>query len=309
MKKTEKLDVLENWYQVVDWYIRPHDGGKVYSDIKKFEGLNELEDYRNSGVYHMADIPYSVKEINPESYEEDPYLAFAKAYSDAVYSSVKEGNIFLAVGSYCTHVPSILGGIQRAVGREKKIGVIWLDAHADNYICETTKETCLRLIGVPMSVFLGKTMPEWQEAAGLILPIEGEYVLAADIRYRDEETDCNLNDSKVHLVTQTEFQNAVAWREKVNELSERTDAIFLHVDADILHHSYLPAYEYDVKNGNNLDIVLNNIKAVMDTGKVLGASVMCVGFENKEDRLRDVNNMNGIRLVSGVLRNWKEQPD
>lgn len=111
------------------------------------------------------------------------------------------------------------------------------------------------------------------------------------------------------MVPQEAFRNPEVWAEKIAEFARNTDVIFLHVDADILHHDYLPAYEYDVVNGNPLETVSQNIKTVMETGKVIAASVMCIGFENQPDRLRDVNNMNGIRLVSSVLGNWKYQPD
>ena len=92
-------------------------------------------------------------------------------------------------------------------------------------------------------------------------------------------------------------------------MAERVDALFLHIDADILHHDYLPAYEYDVVNGNPLEIVRENICAVVQTGMLVGATVMCVGFEHKPDRDRDVNNINGIRLVSTILSNWTQMPD
>lgn len=310
MKKIKRLDIIENDYQIVDWYILPHENkSKVFSNIRKFEGMNELEDYKISGVYKMAEVPHFIKKINPYQYEEEPYLAFAKAYSDSVYKSIKEGNVFLATGSYCTHIPSILGGIRRAVGTDSKIGVIWIDAHADNHIVEDTSEDRLRLLGVPMAVFLGQTLPEWRIKAGLEPPIQGSDIIASDIRYLDDETKRNLVNSNVNVINQKEFNNLAIWEEEVNKLSQKVDYLYVHIDADILNHEYLPAYEYNVINGNKLEPVISNIAAIMKTGKVIGVSVMCIGFENQPDRLRDVNNMNGIRLVSAVLRHWKNQPE
>ena len=310
MKKIQHLDIIENWYQVVNWYIEPmKDPGKVYSDIRPFQGMNELQDYHDSGVYTNANVPYHISRIDPEKYEGEPYLAFAQAYSDLVCESVRKGNIHLATESYCTHIPSILGGIRRALGPDTRIGVIWLDAHADNCIPGQQLHEKLRLIGVPMAVLAGQAMPRWQKICGLVPPIQGEHILASDIRYYDAETEQNLTQAGALVVPQEAFRNPEVWAEKIVEFARNTDVIFLHVDADILHHDYLPAYEYDVVDGNPLETVSQNIKTVMDTGKIIGASVMCIGFENQPDRLRDVNNMNGIRLVSSVLGNWKYQPD
>lgn len=310
MKRIQHLDIIENWYQVVNWYIEPlNDPCKVYSDISLFQGMNELQDYRNSGVYSKADVPYSISCVNPEKYEVEPYLAFAQAYSDLVFESVRQGNVQLCVGSYCTHIPSILGGIRRALGADKKIGLIWLDAHADNCIPEQQIHHKIRLIGVPMAVLSGQTMPQWQLKCGLIPPISGEHILASDIRCFDSETEHNITQIGAHVVPQESFRNHKVWVQKIAAFVRETDAVFLHVDADILHHDYLPAYEYDVINGNSLETVQENIKVIMETGKVIGASVMCIGFENQPDRLRDVNNMNGIRLVSSILSNWKYQPE
>lgn len=310
MKKIHHLDIIENWYQVVNWYVEPlKDPCKVYSDISLFQGMNELPDYHNSGVYSKADVPYSISCVDPQKYEGEAYLAFAQAYSDLVFKSVCKGNVHLAVGSYCTHIPSILGGIRRALGANKKIGLIWLDAHADNCIPEQKIHKKLRLIGVPMAVLSGQTMPQWQQKCGLIPPISGEHILASDIRYFDPETQQNITQVGAYVVPQEDFHNPQIWAEKITTFVQQTDAVFLHVDADILHHDYLPAYEYNVINGNPLETVQNNIKTIMKTGKVIGASVMCIGFENQPDRLRDVNNMNGIRLVSSILSNWKYQPE
>lgn len=310
MKQIQHLDIIENWYQVVNWYVEPlKDPSKVYSDITPFQGMNELQDYQDSGVYTRAGVPYSTFRVDPEQYESAPYLAFAQSYSDLVCESVRRGNVHLAAGSYCTHIPSVLGGIRRALGPDKKIGVIWLDAHADNCIPEQQLHKKLRLIGVPMAVLAGQTMPQWQMQCGLVPPIRGEHILASDIRYFDTETEKNLAAVGAHVVPQDRFRDHHAWAEAVNAFVLKTDAVFLHVDADILHHDYLPAYEYDVVNGNALKTVQDNIKTVMETGKVIGASVMCVGFEDQPDRLRDVNNMNGIRLLSSLLSNWKYQPD
>lgn len=305
----KNLDVIENYYQVVDWYVEPQKGYEsTFSNIRPFEGMNELSDYRDSGVYGMAGVPYSIQQVDPHRFPgEEPYLAFARDYSERVCQSVRTGRGFLCTGSYCTHIPSILGGIRRALPG-KKIGVVWIDAHADNHIVENTEIKKLRLLGVPMSTFLGQTYPQWRKAAGLEPPIQGEDVIAGDIRYFSEESDRNLRDKKVCVVSQEEFRRPDIWKKKVNALAERVDAVFMHVDGDILHHSYLPAYEYDVVNGNELSVVRENIGAVAATGKMIGATVMCIGFENKPDRERDVNNMNGIRLISSILQNWKKMP-
>lgn len=310
-KKLQCLTVIENDYQVVDWYVEPRRGyDSTFSNIRRFEGMSELADYHESGVYHMAGVPFEIRKIDPYRYEQkEPYIAFAKDYSDQVCDSLKSGDAFLATGSYCTHIPSILGGIRRAVGPDKKIGVIWMDAHADNCIVEDTEVEKLRLLGVPMSTFVGQTYPEWREEVGLIPPVDGADTLAGDLRYFDEESNRNLRSAGVQTINPKEFRQAGLWKQAVEDLAQRVDVLFMHVDADILHHDYLPAYEYDVVNGNPLEIVKENIRAVVQTGKLIGATVMCIGFENQPDRLRDVNNMNGIRLVSTILSNWKQMPD
>ncbi len=310
-KKLENLTVIENDFQVVNWYVEPPKGcGSTVSDIKLFEGMSELQDYHESGVYQTAGVPFEIQKIDPYRYEgKEPYIAFAKDYSDKVYGSIAAGNGFLATGSYCTHIPSILGGIRRVVGADKKIGVIWLDAHADNYIVEETNEEKLRLLGVPMSTFLGQTYEDWQREVGLVPPIAGEDTLASDLRDCDEESRSYLERAHVQAVNQENFCKADCWKKAVSDLAERVDVLFMHVDADILYPEYLPAYEYEVVGGNPMETVRENIAAVAKTGKLIGATVMCIGFENKPDRKRDVNNINGIRLVSAILRNWKEMPD
>ncbi len=308
--KLKQITIIENDYQVVDWYVIPQQGiDHTYSNIRRFPEMNELQDYQESGVYHMAEVPFTVQKIDPYRYpDQEPYLAFGKDYSQIVYETLQKKIPFLCTGSYCTHVPSILGGIRRAVGN-KKIGVVWMDAHTDNHIVETTKAEKLRLLGVPLSTLLGQTYQNWAKEVGLEPFIRGEDSIAGDVRYLDEESKENAQLAHITIIGKEDFNHPEIWKKAVNDLAQRVDVLFLHIDADILHHDYLPAYEYDVLNGNSIEIVKQNIASVAMTGKLIGATVMCIGFENKSDRDRDVNNMNGIRLVSSVLRNWKEIPE
>lgn len=67
MSKVSFLDVIENTYQVVDWYVEPDKGYKsVFSNIREFPGMNELGDYEDSGVYLKAGVPYNIERINPD---------------------------------------------------------------------------------------------------------------------------------------------------------------------------------------------------------------------------------------------------
>lgn len=307
MGKLQMVDIIENPFQVVDWYAQNTDKGiEVISDIREYQGHNELEDYRNSGVYHMAQVPFSIYRVSPITENGvTPFQAMTESYSDCVCKSILNGHCHLVVGSYCSMIPPVLGGIQRAVGQDKEIGIVWMDAHADNQSVEGRENARVPLVAVPTAVFTGRTMECWRKKTGLITPIKDENILAGDIRSVSPESAINLKNCKWNIVKQRDFQNTKYWKSQVQKLAEKVDMIFLHIDADILDLEYIPAYDYELSKGNSIEVVTENIKAVMETQKVIGASVMCFAFENQPLRKQDVNTMNGIRIISSILRNWK----
>lgn len=304
----EKLIVLECDYVYSGWCIDTKTK-KIQSTIKPFTQRKATDDYQLCGVYRTANIPYEIKKVTGDKYiEEKPYQAIPHAFSDLVCDALMDGNKVLISSGYCVYAPSIVGGIQRAIGENKKIGIVWIDAHADNVIVENTSEESVILVGVPLSTIMGQTMDMWRkESCGLAIPIHEENILVSDARCSDEECKRNLRHTKATWLNEEEFDDVQCWKKHIEELAQRVEVIFLMVDADILESKYIPAYDYELTGGHDVHNVMRNIEIVMQTNKVIAFASFCVDFD-KYDSGGDTTYLNGMKIIASGLSSWKKRP-
>ncbi len=72
-----------------------------------------------------------------------PMRNILKAFLTPAMKRLPSGSGLAVAGGFCTYLPGIVGGIQRALGKGKKLGIVYLDAHADIETPEMTRLTYL----------------------------------------------------------------------------------------------------------------------------------------------------------------------
>ncbi|MBQ4425862.1 MAG: arginase family protein [Lachnospiraceae bacterium] len=310
MNKIQGLSVIECGYCDNGWSVDFSSGVPVYrSSLKPFQKPRETEFFHRSGLYGEAGVPAEIHEINYDRYSQyEPYEGVHREYSDLVTDAVKKGHVVLAVGGYCNYAPAIAGGIRRALGKDKKIGLVWIDAHADCRIAETAGAP-VRFVSFPLSTMVGLTMPDFRsDICGLTVPLCGNDVLASDLRIMDEPTAANVEKAGIIVLDGSVFEKEAEWTKKVNELAERVDAIYLSVDADILKFEHIPSYIKRVPFGHDVDVVCRNVGAVMRTGKVLAFSLFCFNFDLYENG-GETTFLTEQAIIKAGLENWKQKPE
>lgn len=308
MKEPNGLSVIECRYRESFWHVDVKDGGfEVIDPIEEYQQRRDVDLFRLCGVYSKLGVPAEVSEIEYENYSNyKPYEGVLMNYSDLVYEGIRKGNAILVSTGYCMYAPAIAGGIQRAIGTDKKIGVVWIDAHADNRIVEESKST--RFVGIPVSSMVGQTFSEWRRnACGLEVPLDGKNILASDIRICDEPCLRNMLDAEIVHLTAADFENEIIWKKAVNSLAERVDAIYMSVDMDILRNDFTPAYIKNVPGGHTVDTVMRNVRAVMETDKVIAFSVFCADFDRYEQQ-GEWTYLNAMKIIAAGLESWKNIP-
>ena len=303
---SSRLQVLEYPYCYGAWRLDPADHSRVTAEKVTFSGRRSVEDYRLCGVYGKMGCPYTIEEITgDETPELELWQSVPLGFAKACERAAREGKKILVSSGYCAFAPAILGGLQRALGPEKTVGVVWMDAHCDNLIVEQTQRTDLRFVSFPLSVIAGQTMEKWRKEACLLeRPCSGETILVGDGHCSGPEGLENLQRAGIVRAAPQAFACAEQWDEKVEQLAQRVDAIFLMVDVDILQSRYIPAYFRREPGGHTMETVTRNIASVMKTGKVAAFACFCVDFD-KYDQGGDVTYLNGMRLIGTALEAWE----
>lgn len=309
MSEIRKLKIIECKYCYNVWQVQMKDGVPVFSSsLKEFSQRRDVELYHLCGLYHTAGVPFEIHQIDYGNYHTcEPYVGITRSFSDAVFKGIKENKAVLVAGGYCNYAPAIAGGLQRAIGEDKEIGLIWIDAHSDNQIVEDFNEP-IRLVGVPISSIVGQTLPQYrQKVCGLNRPLKGHNIIISDARITLDDEETNMKSANIVRLNRNDFDNPNIWKTAVNDLADRVDVIYLSVDVDILKPQYLPAYETFEPGGHDIETVMNNISTVMDTGKVCVFSMFCVDFDHYE-RGGEYTYLNGMKLIASGLQSWKRTP-
>mgnify|MGYP002584475639 CR=1 FL=1 len=319
-KKLESLKIIEIPYSDVNWHTVPgHPEIPVFSDVHPTPETRELYDYRLCGVYHTANVPFELSTIKypydkyPEGTDPTIYKTFSRLISKEVEDGIKSGKCVAVVGGNCAHAVPISGGIQRALGEDAKVGLIWLDGHGDMNTPETTFSGILG--GQPLATCCGLCHSDWAQDCGLIKPYDTENIILSDDRDPSPDTSrevINIKKTNMVRLSTVEFCNSETWKKSVDDLAARVDAIYFHIDGDILDASFVPSHASRISHGPSLKKLLENIKTVMDTGKVLVFAAVSFYFDYgplDEDVVRldqDITTLNGMRTVGTCFANWEK---
>ena len=147
------------------------------------EGKEYPDDFGHSMSYTdfytkvRAGEPSTTSMINAEAYEE-----YFKSFSDASYEALASGSGLVVAGGFCTYLPGIVGGIQRALGKGKKLGIVYLDAHADIETPEMTRSHIVA--GLPVASIVGIGLKEWYDVCGITEPVDSENFILTDYHAR-----------------------------------------------------------------------------------------------------------------------------
>jgi arginase len=263
-----------------------------------------LDAYAASGVYDEAGVSIDVVEprFPGQRSEDEPENIglLCGRIADAVSMARREGRAVLMTGGDCTHATGVLGGLQDAHGIDARIGLVWFDAHGDFNTPKTTLTGSLG--GMPVAVCAGLAFPRWRELAHVAAPLPTDRILLVDVRNLDPAEEQLIRATDAAIVAPAPGFPGKDLQRSVTALADRCDALYLHIDSDILDEAYTPNHGTKEPNGPDMEQVLAAIEAVMATGKVVAFAVVSVYGEGEGCY---VSVSSGVELIRGGLKSWR----
>jgi arginase len=202
----------------------------------------------------------------------DCIIPMGRRVAGMVATSVQTGNFPLVLGG--DHSLSV--GSIRGAARHKKLGVIWLDAHADFNTHETTPSGNIH--GMPLAALCGLGDPRltalWDESPPVIDPSRVAIIGARDLDAGEKD---NLRSAGVLVLgmEQVDRMGMVAATEKALErVSRDTDGIYLSIDLDAIDPRFAPGVGTPVPGGLTFREAHLACEVVAETGKLVGMDVV-----------------------------------
>jgi arginase len=263
-----------------------------------------LDAYASSGAYAAAGAPFDIDEptIAPERLSGDAAEDLGRLTGEiarAVAVARRAGSTILMTGGDCTHVTGIVGGLQDAHGSASRLGLVWFDAHGDFNTPRTSLSGMLG--GMPVAVCAGLAHPQWREGSHMSSPLPTNRIVLVDVRNLDEAEAALIRATDAAIAAPAPGFAGEPLETAIGRLSEQCDAIYLHIDADILDETLVPSHGTKEPGGPNIEQTVSAIDTVMATGKVVALSL--VSIYNQGDT-GAISMKSGIDLLRGGLQSW-----
>ncbi len=263
---------------------------------------------RYSHLQHkLEDLGYTVQDIgnvevpiaemcsitNPKLKYIDCIIPMSRRVAGAVATSVQGERFPLVLGG--DHSLSI--GSVRGAARNKKIGVIWIDAHADFNTAETTPSGNIH--GMSLAILAGLGDPSlvqlWDEPLPVIDPKKIAIIGARDL---DSGEKVNLQNAGAMVLgmEQIDRYGMVAMVEKaIEHVTRDVDGIWLSLDLDALDPQHAPGVGTPVPAGLTQREAHLACELIAETGKLIGMDLVEV------NPILDVQNQTASLAVEFAL--------
>lgn len=233
----------------------------------------------------------------------DCIIPMGRRVAGAVATSIQGGRFPLVIGG--DHSLSV--GSIRGAAKHKKLGVIWVDAHADFNSPETTPSGNIH--GMPLAALCGLGDPRlvslWEETPPVVDPKRVAIIGARDL---DPGEKRNLREVGVMVQSMEQidrFGMVTALEKAIECVSQDTDGIYLSFDMDALDPRHAPGVGTPVPGGLTYREAHLACEVVAETKKLIGMDLVEV------NPILDVQNqtaMLGVEFIRSALgsRIWKE---
>ena len=214
-------------------------------------------------------------------------------FRGAVATSIQGGRFPLVLGG--DH--SLSAGSIRGAAKHKKLGVIWVDAHADFNTAETTPSGNIH--GMPLAALCGLGDPRlvclWEDETAPALDPRRVAVIGARDLDPGEKRNLREADVMVQSMEQIDRIGMVAALEKaIDRVSRDVDGIYLSLDMDALDPRHAPGVGTPVPGGLTYREAHLACEVVAETGRLIGMDLVEV------NPILDVQNQTAILAVEFI---------
>src|SRR3989442_6223763 len=268
-----------------------------YLEQGGIQGLLEQQGYRVKPVSTVALTPEEQK-----AYGEWNRLGLANEHlARIIPADRKEG--FLPVGllANCSALMGMLGGLQRSgpTSRPLRVGLVFIDAHADFNTPETTLSGMLG--GMPGAVSAGMCLTRLRLKSGLDPALPERHIVLAGARDLDPLEQDLLDRSAVERLSVEDIKTRSAGRPPpMKRLEGLTDVIYVHVDMDVLDPPEVAGHPLTVPGGpTSLELAA----ALTEMFRSAKAAAFGVASTPSGDQDRDGKSRQGAyNLIPGALK-------
>ncbi|MGH2587948.1 MAG: arginase family protein [Dehalococcoidia bacterium] len=216
--------------------------------------------------------------------------------ADAVMALRQRRSFPLALLGDCNGALGMIAGLQRAGAR--RLGMVWFDAHADFNTPETTLSGMLG--GMPVAVAAGLCLQRLRQGAGIDPPLDTDRIVLVAARDIDPLEQDLVDEHRLVCVDTASLKgDRRQLHEVIERLIEACDAVYVHIDLDVLDPEDAPGMNLPVSGGPTADELAAAIELCLsfDRSAALGIASYNVWKDEQNRTLSGV-----YRVIAGAVR-------
>ena len=242
------------------------------------------------GTVTIIDVPA------PFPTEVGTSFAVYRSLAKRVATAVRRGEHPLVLAGNCGSALGTVSGIQAGTPNDSRVGVIWLDAHADFNTPDTT--TTGFLDGTVLAALTGRGWNAMTAAIPGFRPVPDEDVILVGARDIDPAEERLLAASGVTRVEASRIRAdgvAAALDAALTALARHVSRVYLHIDLDVHDPSAAQANQYPVPNGLTPNDVRELVGVVAQRFEI-AATALTAYDPSYDDRMLTV----GLELIDVI---------
>jgi arginase len=227
--------------------------------------------------------------------------------AEAVRKAREQVDLIVGLEANCNGLLGMLAGLKfDAAGQTRRVGLVFIDAHGDFNTPETTLSGMLG--GMPVAVAAGHALTNLRRTAGLLEPLPIEDILWAGVRDLDPLEAERFDEYQVRRVSVDDLRTrSSALGDAMASLAEQVEAIYVHVDMDVLDPAEVPGHSLAVEGGPTSRELADAIALMFDEPKTraLGIASTPAGSLDAEGLSRQA----ALNLIEGAIRGVQGRDD
>lgn len=256
--------------------IRPYDDGQLRALDRAPAVLRDHRLVARLGATDLGDVypPPYVDVVRPPRFvrNERPLVRYSTDLADRIAAAGAGGDFLVVLGGDCSVVVGAMMGARR-LANDKLVGLAYVDGHADFATPEESSTGSAASMCLAMVAGHGNTvLARMGGAAPLVRPKD-----IALLGRRDTAStfgNAALGPLGVHDVTWPDVRSKGIERTVLEAFTILAKAdmagFWVHVDADVLDASIMPAVDSPMPDGSDVDELVNLVAPLVRHPKALG---------------------------------------